>query len=83
MVTTIEKWRPAFLFENESGGAESANLLRQSGYVIGAVNLSGEFVEGTSGGNLFAFPRERMPKSLPIELGIIENSNNCIRFRTM
>ena len=62
MVTTIEKWRPAFLFENESGGAESANLLRQSGYAIGTVNLSGEFVEDTSGGNLFAFPRERMPK---------------------
>ena len=62
MVTTIEKWRPDFLFENESGGVESSNLLRQSGYAIGTVNLPGKFVESTSGRNLFAFPFERIPK---------------------
>lgn len=63
MKNTIASCRPNFLFENESGGAESAKILRESGYEVGALTPEGFFTETFQGPSLFAYPRERAPMS--------------------
>jgi FkbM family methyltransferase len=56
---TIARFRPAILFENAAKGSETAALLQKKDYRIGAYDARGEFHEGLTGGNLFAYPAER------------------------
>ena len=60
MLRTIKTFRPRFLFENETGGAEATQILAGLDYVIGSFTKDGSFIETSSGGNLFALPRETM-----------------------
>lgn len=61
MRNTITTFRPNFLFENESGGVQSASILRTLGYKIGTITLNGSFIETSCASNLFAYPHERIP----------------------
>lgn len=63
MMQTISRFRPNFLFENESGGEESAKILGQMDYRIGILTSAGRFEETLKGPSLFAYPRERLPHS--------------------
>jgi FkbM family methyltransferase len=60
MLETITTFRPNFLFENESGGVATAQLLTNLGYVIGSFAADGSFIETSLGGNLFALPQEAL-----------------------
>lgn len=50
----IEKFKPAFLFENHDGGPETQRLLGNVGYRIGHFGESMRLVPSTNGTNLFA-----------------------------
>lgn len=62
MRRTIAACRPNFLFENESGGARAAGILRELGYKVGVLEADGDFRETAAGHSLFAYPREHTGK---------------------
>jgi len=54
----IHRFKPAFLFENHEGGAETQHLLHAAGYIIGRISENGLLEKTETGTNLFAFHPE-------------------------
>ena len=60
MKRIVADFRPCFLFENNSGAAETTELLRQAGYRVGSFDARGRLTDHGGTINLFALPAEKL-----------------------